>query len=429
MNNRVKLTRFAEKRSDDLNRFYTRSAVGQLLCDHLDINEPRSVIDLGAGEGSLSVAVAERWPQASFVAVDIDPSSGPSLNERLNALGVERHKHFLMDVLSTNMGSMDGHGEFDLAVCNPPFFRPGWRREFNDFLSAADLAQAVPSQEVNAEEVFLAQNLLALRDGGTLALIVPDGMMTGRRSQRLRRAVLRQHSVETVIQLPNNAFQDTDAYCFIVILKKGMGPTKQVKLLQYQKSTGLSEALYISSDAAEARMDFDYHTTHRFGPKDAITLRMLGADIRRGSLNSVELRAADYSTFHTNGYDRSTLSLEGDIPEAIVDKVVVAEPGDILVARIDRNFHKKVAIVEAGRAAITDCVYRVRIPKAFQQAVFTALRSPEGEAALKASSKGVSARLLGKGDFLDLPLPIENDELKLLAKELGEKGESFSLLL
>ena len=429
MNDRIKLTKFAEKRSDDLNKFYTRSAVGQLLCDHLQMDQPRSVIDLGAGEGSLSVAVAERWPEASFVAVDIDPSSVPYLKERLNALGVERHEHFLIDVLTTNLGSTEGHGEFDLAVCNPPFFRPGWRREFNDLLDAADLGQAVPNQEVNAEEVFLAQNLLALRDGGTLALIVPDGMMTGRRSQRLRSALLRQHSVETVIQLPSNAFQDTDAYCFIMILKKGVGPSKEVKLLQYHRKTGLSEPIHVSAAAAESRMDFDYHVTHRPGPKDAITLRMLGADIRRGSLNSVELRAADYSTFHTNGYDKPKLSLEGDIPEEIVDKVVVAEPGDILVARIDRNFHKKVAIVEAGRAAITDCVYRVRIPKAFQQAVFTALRSPEGEAALKASSKGVSARLLGKGDFLDLPLPIEDDELRLLAKELGEKGESFSLLL
>ncbi|MEW9616578.1 N-6 DNA methylase [Shinella sp. S4-D37] len=429
MKQRAKLTRFAEKRSDDLNKFYTRSAVGQLLCDHLDITQPRSVIDLGAGEGSLSVAVAERWPDASFVAVDIDPSSAPSLKERLNALGVERHEHFLSDVLSTKLESVGGHGEFDLAVCNPPFFRPGWRREFTDFLDAANLGQAVPNQEVNAEEVFLAQNILALRDGGTLAVIVPDGMMTARRSQRLRRALLLQHSVETVIQLPNNAFQDTDAYCFIMILKKGAGPSKEVKLLQYHKKTGLSEAIIVSAAAAESRMDFDYHVTHRSSPNDALTLRMLGADIRRGSLNSVELRAADYSTFHTNGYDRPILNLEGEIPEEIAKKVVVAEPGDILVARIDRNFHKKVAIVEAGRAAITDCVYRVRIPEAFQQAVFTALRSPEGEAVLKASSKGVSARLLGKSDFLDLPLPVEGNELRLLAKELGEKRESFPLLL
>src|SRR5690606_9598743 len=103
-----------------------------------------------------------------------------------------------------------------------------------------DLWQVTSSADITGELLFLAQNLIALRDGGTLGLIAPDGMLTGKRYAKLRRHLLRKHLVETVIQLPNNAFKDTDAYCFIVILKKNSGPTKRVKLLSYSKRDGLS---------------------------------------------------------------------------------------------------------------------------------------------------------------------------------------------
>jgi type I restriction enzyme M protein len=86
------------------------------------------------------------------------------------------------------------------------------------------------------------------------------------------------------------------------------------------------------------------------------------------------------------------------------EKVVIAEPGDILMARVDRSLHQKIAIVTKGRAAITDCVYRVRVPVEHQKRVFTALRSTHGEQAILSATKGVSARLLGKGTLLGLRL-------------------------
>jgi type I restriction enzyme M protein len=90
----------------------------------------------------------------------------------------------------------------------------------------------------------------------------------------------------------------------------------------------------------------------------------------------------------------------------IKKRLVTVEPGDILIARVDRKLHEKVAIVVGGEAALTDCVYRVKLPKESQQLAFRALRSSEGASRLLAISKGVSARLLGKADLLDMPLAI-----------------------
>ncbi len=420
-------TKFTIKRIGILNRFYTQSAVGQLLADQLENLNPSSVLDLGAGEGSLSVSIAGRWPLADYVTVDKDLICASKLTDNLSKAGVKKHTHYTADVLDSSLDLVSKHGLFDLAVCNPPFFKPPRHPEFYNILSDASLLDSVSDYDVTAELVFLAQNLNMLKHGGTIALITPDGMMTGKKTIALRRALIRQHRIETVIQLPNNAFKDTDAYCFILILKKGFGATKKIQLLEYNKVSGLSNPIYIDGVDGECRLDYDFHLAQKSIDKDAITLRQLGAEIRRGSLGTVEARSKQFPIFHTTNYNQCRVCFEGDLPSDLNKKIVIAEQGDILVARVDRNFHKKVAIVERGRAVITDCIYRVRVAKRFQEAVFDALRSPSGEAVMKAVSKGVSARLLGKADFLDLPL--ESKRLLLVSKEILQEGKSFPLLL
>ena len=81
-----------------------------------------------------------------------------------------------------------------------------------------------------------------------------------------------------------------------------------------------------------------------------------------------------------------------------------------------RRNEMKVAIVEAGRAAITDCVYRVRIPKTFRQAVFLALRSPTGEAqALSSEMPRSGRRGAAASTAAGLPRPMSRCPLRLSA--------------
>lgn len=420
----VALSKFAAKRVGTLNQFYTRSSVGQMLVDQLGDIEPTTVLDLGSGGGSLSAAAAARWPSAKFTTVDLDPANAEVVNAALIAV---EHKHEVCDVLTPAVERLPGFGAFDLAVCNPPFYRAAWQDSYSGILRDANMEAVARETELTGELLFLSQNLRALRDGGTLGLIAPDSLFSARRHAPLRRALLEQHLVEAVIQLPSNAFRDTDAFCMIAIIKKNAGPTKRVKLLQYVQKTGLSEAHIYEPDDGENRLDYDFQAHPHMSREGGVTLRQLGADIQRGSLNSVTVKLADYQTFHTTDYCDERLRFPNAQPSDASRKLVVAEPGDILVARIDRHFYRKIAIVEEGRAALTDCIYRVRLPRQVQKEVFEALRSPDGVASLKATSKGVSARLLGKADFLDLAL---HDERLLAAAEvLLKEGQRFPLLL
>lgn len=402
-------SRFAAKRQDDLNRFYTRPAIGDLLVDLLGDFAPASVIDFGVGEGSLSKAVVRRWPEVAAVTVDIDTSIVPALRETLSKVGGRIHRHHVEDVFDPLLpDKLSEHGRFDLAVCNPPFYRPEWKHDFAHILRRAGLANACASSaDVRAEILFLAQNLRVLRSGGKLALIVPDGLVTGWRWAAFRSALLSRHGVDCAVQLPAHSFQDTEARCFVLVLTKEAGPTRDVALRRYDVTSGLSDVIHIGVTDAEQRLDYDYYLKRSGSSAGSTTLRSLGADVRRGSIDTVQRRNGSFQTFHTTDFRNvvdGRLALDSTTPCQDA-RMVRAAPGDILMARVDRSLHLKVAMmVGSGSVVLTDCVYRVRVNPTYREAVFKALRSPEGAASLLSITKGVSARLLGKADLLDLPL-------------------------
>lgn len=81
--------------------------------------EPRRVLDLCTGSGSLAVLAALRWTQASVIATDL---SADAL--ALAARNVERHALDTRIALRQGDGLAalaHGDGPFDLVLCNPPY--------------------------------------------------------------------------------------------------------------------------------------------------------------------------------------------------------------------------------------------------------------------------------------------------------------------
>jgi len=404
-------SKFAAKRVGTLNKFFTKVSVGTLLAQQFDETQPKNVVDLGCGEGSLTASVVRRWQGVEVVTVDLDASTGLILQKNLVQVGCTRHTHHVHDAMDASLPSLLGGKEtFDLAVCNPPFFNPQWAPHHDDILHNAGLGDASNSAtEVTAEILFMAQSLALLKDGGRLAIIVPDGLVTASRAKNLRRALLHNHSVERVIQLPLNSFLETDAQCFIILIRKGCGPTCEVKLLNVETVQGLTSHIIIDRERAESRMDYNFHSLRSNRACNFTTLRALGADIFRGSISTVQRKGANYPVFHTSDYKHLT---DGriELPELTMaghSGRVVAEAGDILLARVDRNLHEKIGLVKSGSAVLTDCVYRIRLPEISREHAYSSLCSETGRANLRALTKGVGARIIGKADLLDMPLYID----------------------
>lgn len=109
--------------------------------------------------------------------------------------------------------------EFDAIVANPPF---SLRWEPNDKLaedfrfkshglapkSAADLA-------------FLLHGFHFLKDNGTMAIILPHGVLfRGGAEERIRTKLLKDNHIDMVIGLPSNLFYSTSIPVCILVLKK-----------------------------------------------------------------------------------------------------------------------------------------------------------------------------------------------------------------
>ena len=115
--------------SDTLGRYYTNSHVGAVLVNSMGSIFPESVLDLGAGDGALTAAAAKKWRNATYYTVDIDKNAKSSTLPQV--LG-SSFRHHVGDALSSTVEKKLGLelGSADLAICNPPYIRPRWRKGF-----------------------------------------------------------------------------------------------------------------------------------------------------------------------------------------------------------------------------------------------------------------------------------------------------------
>ena len=87
--------------------------------------------------------------------------------------------------------------------------------------------------------------------------------------------------------------------------------------------------------------------------------------------------------------------------------VTLARRGDILIGRVGRNLHEKVAFLRDGPYAISDCVYRLRPRTHHAASLARYLTSAEGKAALASTASGSGARHLSKAELLKMPICLD----------------------
>lgn len=392
-----------------LGRFYTNPFVSDVLVNSMHA-EPDRIIDLGSGAGSLTLAALRRWRSAEIVTVDIDQSVG-RYRDHADAQK-PLHTHITADVLDFDLPTRlpGASRKFDAAVCNPPYISAKWTTSCEGILEEAGLSCVLRhGRMLGADVLFLAQNLRLIRDGGKVGLIVPDGVITGVRHSPIREQLLNYHCVESVIQLPRGCFRATDAQAFILVLTKKEKQKSTIELRCLEDRGTLSCSIKIPAESAVTRCDYRYYATRPKSVGRVVTLQGVGANVVRGTLNSAEAKHSGLLYLHTSDLPisgKKVLKLPRNPTKLSTRKLTLAEPGDILIARIGRNLHLKVALVKSGRIALTDCVFRIRIPKAWRQRVFESLKSRRGSQGLDAIVRGVGAKTFNKDDLMRLELSI-----------------------
>jgi len=396
--------------SDHLGRYYTQETVASLLISSMKLATPGTVIDLGAGDGALVTEAANQWVAERYLTVDIDEQADSG---RLPTLRGPSFVHFTGDALDLKLGDRIGLGwsQACAAVCNPPYIRPIWQEHFGNILEEVGLSHVLPeAKSAPAGILFAAQNLRFLKSGGKLGLILPDGLITGERFGRFRRALIENHSLELVIELPRNIFRKTEAQTHIVILSKDGAQKSTVPSRKLELNGVLSEAVNIPSEEAIARIDYSHHVQNKSKKTRTRIKRKLSdliSSVSRGSYSSSSRKLVKLPIFHITDLSdyESNISPRFLVSQSDAEALggSYAREGDILVARVGRNLSKKVVLVKNGPILITDCFFALT-PKSSSDEVLRLLTSDSGRAQLDKISQGVGARFITAARLLDLEL-------------------------
>lgn len=192
-------------------QYLTPICVAETAISMLEDAERPRCLDLGAGTGVLSFALADRFQPARIMAIENDPKLIAPLNETLNALECEA------SAMSADIFDLDLPA-CDIAVLNPPYRK----------MAASDVLQdRLPFRCPNYYAAFIWLALKTLKDDGQLVAIVPRSWTNGAYYEGFRRAILSEASIDRVVlyESRRNVFADSGVLQEVMLLK--MSKAKQ----------------------------------------------------------------------------------------------------------------------------------------------------------------------------------------------------------
>ena len=121
-----------------------------------------SILDIGTGTGLIALMMAQRFPQASVTAIDIDEGAVRQAKENVLASPFAERIH----VVKADVLTFENTEKFDSIVCNPPFFE--------DSLTCPDPQRTEARHTVTLGYRQLMESAYRLlKDDGRFSVIIP----------------------------------------------------------------------------------------------------------------------------------------------------------------------------------------------------------------------------------------------------------------
>lgn len=387
---------------DNLARYYTQEKISMLLVNKLNTKRPKKILEMAIGDGSLSLAAHKRWKNASYFGIDIDSNS--ILNVKSNLPFVDIKKQ---DGLESNieLKLQISNSSIDIAICNPPYLKHQMTEEDKVLFQKVNLNSCSFNNHITTDIIFLAQNLMFLRDGCELGIILPDSILTNHYFKELRSELLENHNIKSIIQLPDNIFTKTEAKTHILIIEKNRKSKKLIEVSKASVNGEIIESIKVKKNDLIHRMDFDYlfwSSKQAKETKESLILKDIMISLTRGNKTKKYLEKLSIPYFHTTSFKFTNSFLELDTnSENFPENLSLAGPGDILIARVGKRCIGNVVMIKKGYIPFTDCIYRLEVPQKYKHATFNALTSKDGQEWLKANAHGVCAQLVSKTDLIN----------------------------
>jgi type I restriction enzyme M protein len=219
---------FASETGKKAGEFYTPQAVSKILTRIAiagqEDKKGLSVYDPCMGSGSLLLN-AKKFSS--------DPRNIRYFGQELNTstYNLARMNMFLHGVAPENQHLRNGdtldadwptdeETNFDMVLMNPPY-SAHWSAAKGFLQDERFSDYGVLAPKSKADYAFLLHGLYHLKDKGTMAIVLPHGVLfRGGAEGKIREKLLRSGSIYTVIGLPANLFYNTSIPTCIIVLKK-----------------------------------------------------------------------------------------------------------------------------------------------------------------------------------------------------------------
>lgn len=232
---------FAAGSGKKAGEFYTPQQISTILSEivTLDSQNPKAgkkkkinkVLDFACGSGSLLLNVKDKIEKGGGTISriygqekNITTYNLARMNMLLHGVKDSEFEIFHGDTLKNEWDILNEMNPakkttFDAIVANPPFsLRWDASEAMGENFRFKNYGLAPKSA---ADFAFLLHGLHFLSDEGTMAIILPHGVLfRGGAEQRIRKKLLKDGNIDTVIGLPSNLFFSTGIPVCILIIKK-----------------------------------------------------------------------------------------------------------------------------------------------------------------------------------------------------------------
>ena len=162
MEEECKFKKFSIEQSDCAMKIGTD---GVLLGAWTDCTNSKNILDIGTGTGVIALMIAQRNPEATIKAIEIDQQAAKQAQQNVD------HSDWSQNITVINQSIQDYQREmddtFDHIITNPPFFTGGTLSRSQDKTSVRHTTKLSHNDLLGA-----IRNLLA--PTGTCSLILPD---------------------------------------------------------------------------------------------------------------------------------------------------------------------------------------------------------------------------------------------------------------
>ena len=216
------ISNFAASAGKKAGEFYTPQQVSRILAKLVTINKSKlqSVYDPACGSGSLLLRVGKETKVVSYYGQEFNSTTYNLARMNMLLHGVS-FRHF--DIKNDDTLERPRHIEmkFDAVVANPPYSQ-NWSADPKFIEDERFSAYGKLAPKSKADFAFIQHMIYQLSDNGTMAVVLPHGVLfRGASEGTIRKYLIKDKNyLDAVIGLPANIFYGTSIPTCILVFKK-----------------------------------------------------------------------------------------------------------------------------------------------------------------------------------------------------------------